>query len=130
MTCRQVGDVIICGPPPGVYIRRIAVCGECKRRHRFIVQWDGAWYGTTSYGSCGDRWSDGEMWGRPFERGWREKAQKRFREMWENAAPKDLYRAYMMADCDMACASDDEWESAAQRRRDALAAIDAHRSAA
>jgi hypothetical protein len=73
----------------------------CERRHRFVIRWDGAWYGTTDYGSCGDSWQEDWMRPRPFERGWRKKAQAEFRAMWDHAAPRNLYEQYVRADREM-----------------------------
>lgn len=87
-------------------------CGVCVRRHRFVERWDGAWYGTTDYGSCGDRWQDGELGSRPFRPGWRKEAQDRFRAMWENAAPTNLYNRYINADIRLATCGDDDSEKA------------------
>ena len=99
VTCHNLGGgVIVCGPPAGVYMRRILSCGVCQRRHRFVVQWDGAWYGYTLFGACGDKWADGEMYPRPFKRGWRKKAQARFRAMWDNAATRESFERYVRAD--------------------------------
>ena len=98
MTCHNVGGVIVCGPPAGVYNRSILPCGACKRRHRFIVRWDGAWYGYTFFGGCGDRWADGEMYPRPFRRGWRKKAQAEFRRQWEHACSPEAFERYVRAD--------------------------------
>lgn len=92
-------SVIVCGPPPGVYKRAVKYCPECDRRHRFIVRWDGAWYGTTLYGSCGDRWSDGYRAPRPFTRNWRREEQDHFRRMWDNATTAAAYERYIAADC-------------------------------
>lgn len=125
MTCRNLGGgVIACGPPPGVYTRMMRHCPECNRRHRFIEHWDGAWYGTTLYGGCGDMWQDGEPWQRPFEKGWRKKAQERFRAMWQHAAPRDLYDAYIEADVRIATTQDDaEFDAACVARAAAQRAI-------
>lgn len=117
MVCRNLGGVIACGPP-GIYCRRVLYCPECNRRHRFVISWDGAWYGTTSYGACGDRWQDGECAPRPFEQSWRKKAQAHFREMWKYAAPRDLYDAYRRADCDAAVARGERrWRKAIRKRQ-------------
>lgn len=101
MTCRSLGGAIVCGPPPGVYRRAVLDCPVCQRRRRHILRWDGAWYGTTVYCACGDRWQDGELAPRPFRRGWRKEAQQKFRAMWDNAVPVDLYEAACKADRDM-----------------------------
>lgn len=120
-----MGGVIVCGPPRGVYRRAIRQCPICKRRRRAIVRWDGAWYGTTDYCACGDSWQDGELGYRPFQKGWRKKAQERFRAMWDNAAPRPLYDAYVDADIRLAMTDDDDWERACDDRDAALAAIQA-----
>lgn len=120
MTCRNLGGgVIVCGPPPGVYHRMIRHCPICERKRRFVVRWDGAWYGHTVYCACGDRWMDGEMAPRPFKKGWRKEAQSYFRALWDSAAPRDLYDAYTKADCDMAVAHTAEDFTAACEARDA-----------
>lgn len=125
----SVPGMVICGPPRGVYHRAIRQCYECKRRHRFIITWDGAWYGTTLFGSCGDRWMDGELGYRPFEKGWRKKAQEQFRDMWQHAAPIELFNAYADADVRFAVTEGTEWERACDDRDAALAAIHAHQGA-
>ena len=126
MVCEFGTNIVACGPPRGVYHRALLNCPECKRRHRFVIRWDGAWCGTTDYGSCGDWWQEGFRADRPFQRGWREEARAKFRAMWDNAAPRNLYNAYVNADCRMAIAGDDDWEQAADDRAAALAAIRAH----
>lgn len=98
MVCRNLGGVIACGPPPGVYRRAIEFCPECDRRHRFVIRWDGAWYGTTDYGSCGDYWQEDWRGPRPFERGWRAKAQEHFRRLWDGACSREAYDRYVRAD--------------------------------
>lgn len=121
MTCRVLGGgVIVCGLP-GVYRRSVGYCPVCDRRHGFVISWGGAWYGSTHYGSCGDRWQDGEMAPRPFERGWRKRAREHFSDLWRHAASRDLYDAYVRADIRFAI--DDDWESAAAERDAVLAQI-------
>lgn len=89
---------VVCGSPPGVYKRQVSYCPECDRRHRFVIRWDGAWYGTTHYGSCGDRWQEGCRCPRPFERGWRQEAQAYFRRLWDSAASPAAYERFVRAD--------------------------------
>jgi hypothetical protein len=130
MVCAFGTNVVACGPPAGVYQRTMRECGECKRRHRFIERWDGAWYGSTFYGGCGDTWMDGEMLRRPGHKGWRKGAREGFRIMWANAAPADLFNAYADADTRIACAQTDEQASQAIDDREAAhAAILATRKA-
>jgi hypothetical protein len=121
-TCDVADGIAVCGPPRGVY-RRIesAPCPECKTDHSWVQRWDGAWYGTTFYGSCGDTWQDGYRMRRPFARYWRREAIKHFTILWDSAVPDDLYDAYVRADCDFAAA--DDWEEAAVRRDAAVRAI-------
>lgn len=46
-------------------------CPVCQRPRRMLAQ-HAEWYGyTITCAGCGDKWSDGEMHDRPFERGWR-----------------------------------------------------------
>lgn len=101
MTCHIGTNVIACGPP-GVYRRAIRSCPVCERRHRFVISWDGAWYGETLYGSCGDHWQDGELGSRPFRKGWRKEAQVAFRNRWANTASPEAYDRYVRADCSLA----------------------------
>lgn len=125
----SIPGVVVCGPPAGVYTRTMRECGVCERRHRFIERWDGAWYGSTFYGGCGDTWMDGEMLPRPFERGWRKKAREQFRAMWDNAAPNKLFNAYADADTRIATArTDEQAEQAWNDRQAAHAAILAHQA--
>lgn len=131
MTCHQLGGAIVCGPPRGVYHRLENHCPECDATHGFVETWDGAWYGTTLYGSCGDRWQEGWRAPRPFARYWRRDAQARFQRMWDHAAPDDLYSAYIRADIEMATTDlDDEsvLAGAIARRRAAHDAILAHQA--
>ena len=118
---------MVCGPPPGVYHRRILHCPVCERSRRHIIQWDGAWYGSTIYCACGDRWQDGEMAPRPFERGWRKKAQERFCAMWDNAASREAYDRYVSADRSFAMSRN--WRKAARKRAVALELIRRERAA-
>lgn len=124
MPCEFGTNVVACGPPRGVYHRTLANCPECKRRHRFVIRWDGAWYGTTDYGSCGDYWQEDWRGPRPAKRGWREERKAEFRAMWNNAAPRELYEAYVSADIRTAVAHENEDVTAAfDERGAALAAI-------
>lgn len=116
VTCRVGTNVIVCGPP-GVYRRAILDCPACDRRHRFVISWDGAWYGQTYYGSCGDKWQDGEMYPRPFQRGWRQKAQADFRRRWDYAASRPLFERYVTADRGTALARSDRQAIKAFRKR-------------
>lgn len=117
MTCHIGPGAIICGPPHGVYRRMIRYCPVCERRRRFIVRWDGAWYGTTLHCACGDSWQDGELLERPFQRGWRKKEQERFRAMWDNAASVEAYNRYVRADDSFATARTDRQAIKAARKR-------------
>lgn len=58
----------------------ISKCPTCKRRTKFY-SWFQEWYGWHSTClNCGDRWTDGEMLERPFERGWRKENILRAKE--------------------------------------------------
>lgn len=52
-------------------------CPTCEKRTTFYGLFQD-WYGwLITCLTCGDRWQDGEMLPRPFERGWREKSVER-----------------------------------------------------
>lgn len=131
MPCEIGTNVIICGPPRGVYKRREAQdCPECDDQHGFVVRWDGAWYGQTLYGACGDTWQDGFRMERPFQRGWRKKAQQEFQQMWDHAVPDELYGRYVDADV-MVYAPDVDEDAAlteVQAAHEAILAFHANRS--
>lgn len=70
----------------------VEYCPVCKKRRRFY-SWFQEWYGWTSTCSgCGDRWTDGEMHERPFQRNWRkeeiESAKKDIKEYWSKRKPE------------------------------------------
>lgn len=87
-------NVVICAPDQ-FPLRRIAHCPTCKRRRRFAGL-DAVWYGTlwTCCG-CGDRWEDGEMLERPFQRGWRTRSIARAREVWAAGRPRAEWRLWI-----------------------------------
>lgn len=89
MPCYVIAPgVIACSPPDWTY-RRIAYCPVCERRRRMVTTLEGFYGSTTGCLGCGDQWSDGEMWGRPFARGWRERAKAQLREKWANAMTRE-----------------------------------------
>lgn len=110
MILHQTDTLTVCGPPPGIHER--GTSPHCKGQ-RAVYTWGGAYYGHTGYCECGDAWSDGYLHERPFERGWRKKAHRRFEEMWSTAIPSYLYRRYMRADVGLALARDEEVEAEA-----------------
>jgi hypothetical protein len=87
--CTSVGSVIICGPG-GVAIRDRRRCIECERPQARMVlrEPNSPWYGGDFFCECGDVYMDGERCQRPFERGWRKRAQERFERMWAEALPE------------------------------------------
>jgi hypothetical protein len=130
MVCESYGNVIVCGPPRGVYKRiKSKRCPSCEEEHGFVERWDGAYYGVTLYGSCGDTWSDGYRHTRPFARYWRRDAQSRFQSMWDHAAPDELYEQYVKADVEIACSNHPESDGSIGRRRAAHDAITNNTSA-
>jgi hypothetical protein len=74
-------------------------CPTCKSRRRFTQTWLGAWYGSrlTCCG-CGDSWTDGERYPRPFLRGWRKEATDRARRDWQDALTPDEYMRLIRED--------------------------------
>ena len=94
--CTPVDGGWMCGPG-GFTARDHRTCPECKARHRFVVRYPNcAYYGTDEHGECGDSFQMSEGWRatRPFERGWRAKAQARFEDMWSKAAPEGTQPIY------------------------------------
>lgn len=75
--------------------RRIAACPIEHKRRRIIGRFQ-HYYGWEWYClGCGDRWADGELGERPFERGWRAKAIARHRAMWDRAPSGDRRAAFL-----------------------------------
>ena len=59
-----------------------AHCPTCERP-TFFLMWYYEWYGGSSVClRCGDRWNDGEMEERPFERAWRKKSIASAKKRW------------------------------------------------
>ena len=89
--CVILPGLTICGPG-GVLIREHGQCrGECaKPDARLIVREpNSGYYAPTVHCECGDTWDmDEGMYARPFERGWRQKAQARFAANWDKALPE------------------------------------------
>lgn len=55
----------------------ISFCPNCECRRKMLAQF-AEWHGwTVTCAHCGDRWEDGELVERPFERGWRKKSADR-----------------------------------------------------
>jgi hypothetical protein len=52
---------------------KIVKCPTCEHRRKFLCEFQ-EWYGwLITCLTCGDRWENGEMLPRPFERGWRKR---------------------------------------------------------
>lgn len=84
------GGVIACGPG-GVVIQSHGRClGLCARADaRLLVREPNSpWWGADIRCECGDSWSDGELHGRPFRKGWRTAAQATFEAEWITALPE------------------------------------------
>ncbi len=72
----------ICNGGEAFEIRRVGICPVEKKRRRIYGRFQ-HWYGWQWYClGCGDRWADGELGSRPFERGWRAKAIARHKANW------------------------------------------------
>lgn len=89
--CVGGAGFIACGPG-GVTIRERGKCrGLCEKPDaRLIVREpNSGYYAPTVTCECGDTWDMEEgLFQRPFERGWRAKAQARFEASWESALPE------------------------------------------
>jgi hypothetical protein len=87
MAAGGTGMMFICDGGEKFEVRRIALC-PIEHKRRRIYGYFQHWYGWQWYcAGCGDRWADGELGSRPFERGWRAKAIARHKEWW-NGAPQ------------------------------------------
>lgn len=85
MTCRSVGDAIVCGPDNTTLRKRYLRCPMCECTTETVTRDDG-WYGrVVMCCRCGDSWSDGELHERPFARGWRQRAIAKHRSLWDLA---------------------------------------------
>jgi hypothetical protein len=63
--------------------RRILFCPVDGRRTECVVTVY-LWYSPQiACARCGESWSDGQMFERPFARGWRKQAQARVRKLWD-----------------------------------------------
>lgn len=87
-----MSDVIVCGRGAG----DVRETPDSPRHeghpdgtgHRLLIAYaTSAYYSPTIRCECGDQWADGEMFARPFRRGWRQAAQAEFVERWETARP-------------------------------------------
>ena len=94
-SCVPIGDGAgwMCGTPVA-RIRRTGKCllGICKTETSRLIDAlsSSPYYGPITYCECGDRWDASEGWHyeRPFRRGWRAEAQRRFERMWLEAFPE------------------------------------------
>jgi hypothetical protein len=86
MTCTSISPgVIACGPNPSNRRKRYLRCPMCECITETVVSF-GGWYGISCFCCrCGDGWCDGELYERPFARGWRKRAIARHRRMWDEA---------------------------------------------
>lgn len=85
MSCLAVGGAILCGPDPRGYRKRYWRCPMCECRTETVVIYE-LWHGmTVRCCRCGDGWSDGQLFTRAFYRYWRRDAQRRARQLWDQA---------------------------------------------
>lgn len=86
MTCINAAPgVMVCMANNNFLRKRIVRCPICQCKTEMVARYE-AWYGTTLYCcKCGDSWCDGELYPRPFARGWRRAAVKKHRKLWDQA---------------------------------------------
>ena len=87
MPCIDYGNATVCTSGVREIRRMIRSCPVCERRRRFVIVVPVSPYysHTMTCLGCGDSWEDGERHERPFQRGWRQKAQTKARQQWTNA---------------------------------------------
>lgn len=93
--CLVSAGIVVCSPG-GVYIRDhwSSPDGCSDQARRIIHEPNSPYYGPTFYCECGDSYTDGFRDRRPFRRGWRTEAQKRFEQRWETALPEGTVANY------------------------------------
>jgi hypothetical protein len=80
-----MSTVIICRPSDEFLRKRYLHCVMCQVTTEAVLRFE-AWYGVTHYCCrCGDAWTDGELHERPFARGWRDRAVRKHRKLWDQA---------------------------------------------
>lgn len=85
MPCEQIGNAIVCSFSNG-YARVDGIkCWNCKSEkviaHLTTTPYLGDIFTCVD---CGDMWSDGECYERPFQRAWRKKRTERAQKIWDD----------------------------------------------
>ena len=61
----------------------VAYCPTCKRRRRFLAQFQDYYGWQSTCLSCGDQWQDSERLERPFYPRWRQKNIAKAKQQWK-----------------------------------------------
>lgn len=79
----SIDGVVICKFNEG-YARCEGIsCWNCKSKKSVAHMTTNPYLGSIfTCVECGDRWSDGEAWERPFKRGWRQESIKKAKAIW------------------------------------------------
>lgn len=78
-------SITICRPDNRFLRKEIRYCPMDMCRTEMAVRYE-PYYGITMYCCrCGDAWTDGELHERPFQRGWRDRAVRDHRRLWDQA---------------------------------------------
>ncbi|GEL19304.1 hypothetical protein [Pseudonocardia asaccharolytica] len=77
--------VFVCGPDNRNLRKRYWRCPSCERITETVVRHGGWWGVDILCCRCGDRWTDGQLRPRPFQRGWRDERRRRHRQLWDAA---------------------------------------------
>ena len=97
--CESYGLVSIHHTARGIVRRDVMACPACERRTPALVQWDGAYYGETTWClACLRCWMDGEWMPNPFQRNWKRDRIAKLRKMWDAAMMPDEYRRWVRLD--------------------------------
>ena len=85
----------ICGG--SVVVRSHGQCwGACglSDARQLVTHPTSGWYAPSTKCACGDEWAEGELMPRPFRRGWRQEAQRKFEKAWAAAHPEGVRPVY------------------------------------
>lgn len=79
-----MSDIIVCTFNKGYARCEQIQCWNCKAKKSVAHMSTNPYLGSIfTCVECGDKWSDGEQWSRPFKRGWRQASIKQAQAIWD-----------------------------------------------